>query len=233
MLYFCRCLFGELLLREAILPGSSELKQLELIYTLCGSPSGDTLELYSTYPNWDKMQFEQQFPNTMNRRFANIDTRALDLIQRILHMNPEKRFNAEDALDHEYFHHRQRIAPENLPRFKVTSGAHEFEVRQKNEELKAERQRAKAAAMEKQAAAGRGTATSGIRLNNSRLFSRGGRVGAGGRGVSKFIVHGKVDPKLVAAKGVSAPSGSEQVTEDISAADDGKEELPDADGEGQ
>ena len=121
----------------------------------------------------------------------------------------------------------------SLPRFKVTSGAHEFEVRQKNEELKAERQRAKAAAMERQAAAGRGTASSGIRLNNSRLFSRGGRVGAGGRGVSKFIVHGKVDPKLVAAKGVPAPSGSEQVTEDISAADDGKEGLPDADGEGQ
>ncbi len=119
----------------------------------------------------------------------------------------------------------------SLPRFKVTSGAHEFEVRQKNEEMKAERQRAKAAAFERQAASGRGTANTGIRLNNARLFSRGGRVGATGRGISKFIVHGKVDPKLVAAKDASSNApGSEPAPEEAPVVEDEKEVPPDADG---
>lgn len=36
------CVFGEILRRRAILPGKSDLDQLELIWNLCGTPTENT-----------------------------------------------------------------------------------------------------------------------------------------------------------------------------------------------
>ena len=40
-----RCLYGEMKVRDAILKGTTEAEQLELIYKLFGTPSGDTMLL--------------------------------------------------------------------------------------------------------------------------------------------------------------------------------------------
>ena len=63
------CIFGEMLIREPIFPASSELMQLELIYKLCGTPTGDTDAFLSELPNWNSMNIETHYQNTMNRRF--------------------------------------------------------------------------------------------------------------------------------------------------------------------
>jgi cyclin-dependent kinase 12/13 len=63
------CLFAELLVRKPLFPGATEIEELELIYQLCGTPVGETADELSKCPNWSKMQFEKQYPNTMAKKF--------------------------------------------------------------------------------------------------------------------------------------------------------------------
>lgn len=75
---FCSCIFGELLLGEmGLFKGAEEIKQLELIYQLCGTPTGETAEILSKLDGWSKMQFEKTYPNTMLRKFARLNCRLL------------------------------------------------------------------------------------------------------------------------------------------------------------
>lgn len=64
-------MFGELLLRKVgLFPGAAELQQLELIYQLCGTPTGETAEVLSKLDGWGKMQYDKTYPNTILRKFA-------------------------------------------------------------------------------------------------------------------------------------------------------------------
>src|ERR1700730_3026659 len=44
-----RCVLGEMFSRRPILPGTSDLDQLERIWQLCGTPN------QHTWPNWDAL----------------------------------------------------------------------------------------------------------------------------------------------------------------------------------
>lgn len=67
---------------------------------------------------------------------------ALDLVDALLTMNPEKRMTAGQALDHEYFWtDPMPCEPSELPSFKIES-AHEFEAK-KRRKAKDEVHRAK------------------------------------------------------------------------------------------
>jgi serine/threonine protein kinase len=46
------CIFGELLNGSAILPGRDEADQLDLIFTLCGTPTQESWPAVSELPDW-------------------------------------------------------------------------------------------------------------------------------------------------------------------------------------
>ena len=54
----CRCIFGELLKRKAMLPGRNEIEQLELVYRLMGSPTGAAQDRLKCCEGWEKMRDE-------------------------------------------------------------------------------------------------------------------------------------------------------------------------------
>ena len=61
----------------------------------------------------------------MRRR---VDKYALDLLDRFLTLNPDKRITAKEALEHEYFKSRPLpCAPSSLP--KISSDTHEYQVK--------------------------------------------------------------------------------------------------------
>ncbi|PIA33058.1 hypothetical protein AQUCO_04200066v1 [Aquilegia coerulea] len=97
------CIFAELLDGKAILQGKTEAEQVNKIFELCGAP--DELN----WPGVSKLPWYNNFkpPNSMKRRvrdkFKHFDRHALELLERMLTLDPSQRISAKDALDAEYF----------------------------------------------------------------------------------------------------------------------------------
>jgi len=142
---YIRCLFAEMFTHGyPILPSDPGVptRQLELIYQLCGTPTGETEERLKKCEGWDKYQFSTVYPNRIGERFASLPETAIDLIEKLLCLHPEKRINASAVLDHPYFwSDGPTLSPEMLPRISYRiEGTHEYEVQQKRMEDVSKRQ---------------------------------------------------------------------------------------------
>ena len=98
----CGCLVAELLRGAPILPGNTEIEQVDLIFALCGSPtieswpSGPDLPLWDTFCNVDEDDSSVK-ERTLRERFSAFDAEALDLVDAILQCDPSSRLSASDA----------------------------------------------------------------------------------------------------------------------------------------
>ncbi|XP_067935376.1 cyclin-dependent kinase 9-like [Watersipora subatra] len=99
------CIMAELWTRAPIMQGDTETKQLMLICQLCGSinnevwPNVEDMDLYKTLelPKDAKRRVKERL-----RHYVK-DSYALDLLDKLLTLNPARRFSADDALDHAFF----------------------------------------------------------------------------------------------------------------------------------
>jgi len=104
------CMFAELILRHPLFPGTSALDQLAKIFNVLGTPSEATWPNASLLPAY--AQFEPREPLKLQSIFgANIGTEAVDLIQKMLNINPQRRITASEALGHPFF----SCSPEPTP----------------------------------------------------------------------------------------------------------------------
>ena len=121
------------MLRKPLLPGKSEIEQLDLIFKLLGSPSEEKWPGYQQLPNaqgvkWKsnpKNKLRDKFP--MNSSFTGgpaLTNQGYDLLSRLLSMDPAQRISAEDALQHEYFREKPVRKHEDLmPTFPATNAS--------------------------------------------------------------------------------------------------------------
>ena len=99
------CIMAEMWTRSPIMQGETEQKQLLLCAQLCGSfttevwPGVDKLELFN------KMELPLNLKRRVKERLRPYvkDQHAVDLLDQLLILNPEKRINADTALDHDFF----------------------------------------------------------------------------------------------------------------------------------
>ena len=101
------CLFAEWLYGDPILPGNNEIEQMKLIFNLCGTPNledwpghVETPKWASDAEGWCRANKKESTLETRFRRFSELE---LDLVKRMLALNPDKRCSAVDALKHGYF----------------------------------------------------------------------------------------------------------------------------------
>ncbi|XP_055076043.2 mitogen-activated protein kinase 15 [Misgurnus anguillicaudatus] len=107
------CILGEMLLGKPLFPGTSTINQIEKIMFAIPHPSTeDVLAIKSEYGASviQRMLLRPQVPFSEMLQ-PSVPPDALDLVQRLLVFNPDKRLSADEALQHPYvskFHNPAR-----------------------------------------------------------------------------------------------------------------------------
>jgi cyclin-dependent kinase 9 len=85
--------------------GNSEQNQLELIQSYCGSINSDVWCGVEKLELFNKMNLRQDCKRKLKERLGNYlkDTNGLDLLDRLLTLDPKKRIDSDEALDHDFF----------------------------------------------------------------------------------------------------------------------------------
>lgn len=97
------CIFAEMLNGKALFTGMNENDQLKKIFKIRGTPSEKTYPDIKNLPNWKADSFEVYKKEDLKKLVPKIDVLGLDLLEKMLDLNPEKRISAEEALSHKYF----------------------------------------------------------------------------------------------------------------------------------
>ena len=139
------CIVAEMFRRSGFLKGSNEASQLEIIFRICGHPTvKEWPKIRQRCPLWKNFEPRQgeEFPCQLRKALKQHVTQtswmtenAMDLIEKLLTHNPDKRWSAREALSAEYFFENPMVKPANklAMNFSVSS-VHEWEARRKQEQ---------------------------------------------------------------------------------------------------
>ncbi|XP_058096802.1 cyclin-dependent kinase C-2-like isoform X1 [Magnolia sinica] len=135
------CIFAELLHGKPILPGKNEPEQLTKIFELCGAPDEVNWPGVSKIPWYNNFKPARPMKRRVREVFKHFDRHALELLERMLTLDPSQRISAKDALDAEYFWNDPLPCdPKSLPKYE---SSHEFQTKKKRQQQRQHEENAK------------------------------------------------------------------------------------------
>ncbi|KAL5545916.1 hypothetical protein UlMin_005603 [Ulmus minor] len=135
------CIFAELLHGKPIFPGKDEPEQLNKIFELCGAPDEVNWPGVSKIPWYNNFKPTRPLKRRLREVFRHFDRHALELLERMLMLDPSQRISAKDALDAEYFWTDPLPCdPKSLPKYE---SSHEFQTKKKRQAQKQNEEAAK------------------------------------------------------------------------------------------
>lgn len=108
------CILAELLGGKPLFPGESTLNQLERVIEVVGAPTAQDIQsMKSKFAQTmiDSITIRKQRP--LRSIYPNADPEALDLLEKLLVFNPDKRYTAKQVLEHPYL--KQFHDPQHEP----------------------------------------------------------------------------------------------------------------------
>ena len=112
------CIFGELLNNKPLLPGTSELHQVELIVNLLGTPNDTIWPGFSSFSVPSKVTLKQQPYNNLKQMFHWLSEAGDKLLNDFLTYNPARRVTARKARRSVYFREKPLpVEPELMPTY--------------------------------------------------------------------------------------------------------------------
>ncbi|XP_061074859.1 mitogen-activated protein kinase 14A-like [Conger conger] len=98
------CIMAELLTGRTLFPGTDHINQLQQIMRLTGTPPAC---LISRMPSHEARNYIHSLPQIPKRNFADVfigaNPHAVDLLEKMLVLDTDKRITASEALAHPYF----------------------------------------------------------------------------------------------------------------------------------
>lgn len=104
------CIMAELLLNQPLFNGNNEIKQIDKIFRMLGTPNETSWPGFSELPK-AKASFVKQPNNLLRKKFpaasftgaAPLSNAGFDLLNNLLTCDPAKRITADEALNHQWF----------------------------------------------------------------------------------------------------------------------------------
>ena len=106
-IWSCGCILGEMFAKRALFRARSEQEQLEMICKICGTPTPDNwpgvvhLSLFNSLIDLSK----KIYPRIVRKEYCYFPEDALDLVDKILTLDPDRRLTAEECLKHKFLSH--------------------------------------------------------------------------------------------------------------------------------
>ncbi len=111
------CILGEFLKHEPLFPGKTEAEMLNMIATLLGTPNASIWPQLASMPYASTIKWPQQPYNYTKKHFPSLSDAGVDLLNRLLMYDPDKRITAKQALRHPFFsQHPYPCTPADLAR---------------------------------------------------------------------------------------------------------------------
>jgi serine/threonine protein kinase len=93
------CIMAEMIIDKPLFPGDCEIGQLFKIFQIMGTPNeknwpgvSKLQDFKKSFPQWKQKQFNEIFPD--------LEKDGLDLLEKFLEMDPDKRITVREALEH-------------------------------------------------------------------------------------------------------------------------------------
>ncbi|RAH47861.1 mitogen-activated protein kinase mpkC [Aspergillus brunneoviolaceus CBS 621.78] len=97
------CIVAEMLRGKPLFPGKDHINQFFLITEALGSPPDEVIQRISTKTTLQIVQsLGKRKPPVWASLFPGADAQAVDLLSKMLVIDPDKRISAEEALEHPY-----------------------------------------------------------------------------------------------------------------------------------
>merc|ERR1712029_1050263 len=100
------CIFAEFLLMEPLLPGKSEIEQLNKIFSLLGTPNDKIWPEFKSLPLAKNLgKFVEKPHSQLRNKFQKVELseKGLDLLKSLLIYDPNSRISCDKAFNHPYF----------------------------------------------------------------------------------------------------------------------------------